>query len=224
LPALISQPSFLTAAVVQIGSGRGFVVGAADDQCYVITAAHCLPRSRYPFPDLANSTQELAFRRIIGPLGSKRSKHSICGELCVLSLTDDVAVFAAPDNQALWDEADRYQRFTATAMSLGHAPPLVPPYEWDTIPGSPAWVLSLDLQWLPCTVHSTGRFLGTSGVNIEGGMSGSPILNADGAAIGLISTSGGHKPLFDDRHPNLAGCLPPWLSHELMGRSSAREE
>jgi hypothetical protein len=207
-----SQPNLLTAAVVQVGTGRGFIVGAADDQRYIITAAHCLPRSRYPFPHLANGGQELTFPRFIGPLGSKRSKHSIWGELCVLSLTDDIAVFAMPDNQALGDEADEYEEFTATAMLVGDAPPLVPPYEWKTVPGAPAWMLSLDLQWLPCIVHSNGRFLVTSGAKIEGGMSGSPILDANGAAIGLISTSRDHASHFDDCHPRLAGCLPPWLS------------
>jgi Trypsin-like peptidase domain len=207
-----SQPNLLTAAVVQVGTGRGFIVGAADDQRYVVTAAHCLPRSRYPFPHLANGVRELTFPRFIGPLGSKRSKHSIWGELCVLSLTDDVAVFAVPDDQALWDEADEYENFTAIAMSLGDAPPFVPPYEWTTVPGAPAWMLSLDLQWLPCVVHNNRRFLVTSGAKIESGMSGSPILDASGAAIGLISTSGAHRSNFDDRHPSLVGCLPPWLS------------
>jgi hypothetical protein len=114
-----SQPNLLKAAVVQVGSGRGFIVDAADDQRYVITGAHCLPRSRYPFPHLANSVRELAFPRFIGSLGSKRSKHSIWGELCFLSLTDDVAVFAVPDNQYLCDEADEYEEFTAMAMSVG---------------------------------------------------------------------------------------------------------
>lgn len=62
-----SQPNLLTAAVVQVGTGRGFIVGAAYDQRYIITAAHCLPRSRYPFPHLANGVRELTFPRLIGP-------------------------------------------------------------------------------------------------------------------------------------------------------------
>jgi hypothetical protein len=203
------QPNLLTAGVVQVGNGRGFVIDAADSR-YIVTAAHCLPRLRYPFPHLANSIQELTFPRIIGPLGSKCSKHSIWGELHVLSLTDDIAAFAGPDNQALCDEADEYEQFTEVAISVGAAPPARPPYEWDAVPGAPAWVLSLDLQWLPCTVHSNGRFLVSADARIESGMSGSPILNVDGAAIGLISTGDGQE--FGNRHPSLAGCLPPWLS------------
>jgi hypothetical protein len=55
-------------AVVQVGYGRGFVVGTPSER-FIVTAAHCLPRSRYPRPHLANGT----LPRIIGPLGSKRA-------------------------------------------------------------------------------------------------------------------------------------------------------
>ena len=44
-------------AVVQVGDGRGFVVGAGEYDRYVITAAHCLPRQ--PKPHLANGVPEL---------------------------------------------------------------------------------------------------------------------------------------------------------------------
>jgi len=52
--------------------------------------------------------------------------------------------------------------------------------------------------------------------NIEGGMSGSPIIADDGSAIGLVSVSG------DDRrryayctNPRLCRNLPRWLLREL---------
>src|SRR5437868_13867612 len=77
--------------VVQVGGGRGFVVGSRADR-FIITAAHCVPRKRYPYPILANSVPELTVPRIIGPLGSKRAALTISGELCHLSLTDDIAV------------------------------------------------------------------------------------------------------------------------------------
>jgi len=40
-------------------------------------------------------------------------------------------------------------------------------------------------------------------------MSGSPIIDANGAAIGLISTGDG------DMNPSLTDCLPPWLLRKL---------
>jgi hypothetical protein len=57
-------------AVIRVGAkgGRGFIVSAGEDkdERYVITAAHCLPRSRYPSPRLANSATELTFRNFLG--------------------------------------------------------------------------------------------------------------------------------------------------------------
>jgi hypothetical protein len=35
-------------AVVRVGDGRGFVVSAGDDDRYIITAAHCLPKHPKP--------------------------------------------------------------------------------------------------------------------------------------------------------------------------------
>jgi hypothetical protein len=212
------QPTFPIAAVVRIGdAGRGFILEVADCCRYVVTAAHCVPAERLPTPHLANSTTELTFPQLIGPL-AKEAKPTIWGELYAFSLTDDVAAFQAPDGQDLYDQHSKYEKFIdAAALKIGTFPPSVPSWQWDDVPGSPAWVLSLDCIWTPCTVHTTGRFITTHGAKIEAGMSGSPILNADGAAIGLISTSSdSDNPAVNirfglDRHPSLADCLPPWL-------------
>jgi hypothetical protein len=62
------------------------------------------------------------------------------------------------------------------------------------------------------TLHNGGRFLS---IKLEGGvkrgMSGSPIIDVNGAAIGLISTSGGELSW----NPSLMDCLPPWLLRKL---------
>jgi Trypsin-like peptidase domain len=207
----IAAPPIPIQAIVRVGDGRGFIVGA-DGNRFIITAAHCIPRERRPMPHLANGVGELTCPNLIGPL--KRAKRTIWGELCALSLTDDVAALCAPDDQELSELADKFEAFTATTLPVGAPPSPVPPYQWMETPGTPAWVLSLDGRWLPCTVHSGGRFLATdASAEIKGGMSGSPILNAQGEAIGLISTSSEtHRwQAFSDRHPSLADCLPPWL-------------
>jgi hypothetical protein len=151
----------------------------------------------------------LTFPKFVGSL-AKRSQRSIWGNLCVLSLIDDIAVFCAPDSQELSEQCKAFDQFTATAMMVANPPTVISPYEWHDVPGALAWVLSLDLKWLPCRVHNNGRLLVTTGAKIEGGMSGSPILNAEGYAIGLISITGA-----DDRGPCLASCLPPWLWRRL---------
>jgi hypothetical protein len=56
-------------AIIQVGDARGFIVSAGEYDRYVITAAHCLPH--YPEPHLANSSSELAYGNILGPLGEQ---------------------------------------------------------------------------------------------------------------------------------------------------------
>ena len=89
----------------------------------------------------------------------------------------------------------------------------MPPYERGGVLGSKGFVLSLDRIWLPCSVHNGGRYLTLDGVKIESGMSGSLILNADGAAIDLIST--GNEGLGNNFQPSLEDCLPSWLWRKL---------
>jgi Trypsin-like peptidase domain len=199
-------------AVVQLGDARGFVVSSAEYR-YVITAAHCLPC--HPQPHLANGVNELTYQNIVGPLA--RKKRTIWAELCADNLVDDVAVFSAPDDQELSDQCESYEAFTtaAAAMLIGIPPAAVEPYNWRTTPATAAWVLSLDGKWQRCLVQYSGRFLSIKeDRKIKGGMSGSPIIDANGAAIGLIST-GGSGMEYASRHPSLMDCLPPWLLRKL---------
>ncbi|SDJ17589.1 MULTISPECIES: hypothetical protein [Bradyrhizobium] len=199
-------------AIVRVGAGgRGFIVGAGEDR-FVITAAHCLPLERLPTPHLANSINEYTFEDIIGPLHAK--KLTIWGELCMFNLTDDVAAFAAPDDQELYDQCARYEEFTgAAAMALGKSPDVLAPHLWEDHPGTTAFTLSLKGEWQCCTVYNNGRLLViTEGADaIKGGMSGSPIIDINGAAIGLVSTgSDSHN-----KNPSLMDCLLPWLLRKL---------
>src|SRR5450631_1329141 len=83
-------------------------------------------------------------------------------------------------------------------------------HEWGITNGAAAWVLSLDRKWQPCLIHNGGRFLSIKDRKIEGGMSGSPIIDANGAAIGLISTgSGGGDYYGVSQNACLMDCLPP---------------
>jgi hypothetical protein len=79
----------------------------------------------------------------------------------------------------------------------------------------PAFVLSLNNAWSPCTVryHPNGMLMiSDAAENIAGGMSGSPIIVPDGTAIGVVclgSETGGPNP-------HLTGNLPGWLLKNLM--------
>jgi hypothetical protein len=115
-------------AVIRVGAsgGRGFIVSAGEDERYVITAAHCLPRSRYPSPNLANSATELTFRNFLGQLSQKRL--TIWAELYAINLCDDFAVLRAPDNQDLSDQFEQYEKFTEAPITIGASPDALAPY------------------------------------------------------------------------------------------------
>jgi hypothetical protein len=74
----------------------------------------------------------------------------------------------------------------------------------------PAFVLSLNNTWYPCTVryYPNGMLMiSDAAENIAGGMSGSPIIVPDGTAIGVVclgSETGGPNP-------RLTGNLPGWF-------------
>ena len=62
------------------------------------------------------------------------------------------------------------------------------PYETSTPGEGPAYVLSLDGRWLDGQVTRRGGWLAFEPVKFfVGGMSGSPIIDATGAAIGVVS-------------------------------------
>ena len=68
------------------------------------------------------------------------------------------------------------------------------------------WLLSLDLQWFsePYSVFRDGPLCFGQETKTEGGMSGSPIVNDDGAAVGVVTVSA-------PSNPRLARDLPGWL-------------
>jgi hypothetical protein len=127
-------------------------------------------------------------------------------------------VFQEPDGQVLFDECMEYGKFTKPAIRIAR-PPAPAQYlnvprrdlaalglQFDPDPMA-AFILSLDGEWQSCAVQNTGRFLiiGDGADSIKSGMSGSPIIDSYGAAIGLVST--GNQTM--NMHPSLMDCLPP---------------
>ena len=68
----------------------------------------------------------------------------------------------------------------------------------------------LDLRWHACRVHNFGGPLWIIGAKTVGGMSGSPIIDKDGRAIGVVCTGGESENIkgYDGPHTHLMRSLP----------------
>jgi hypothetical protein len=74
----------LRAGVVSVGQRRGSVI-EINEQCYIITGAHCLPRLPSP-----NGGWASIFKDLLGPLGSERP--TVWAECIFVDPVADIAV------------------------------------------------------------------------------------------------------------------------------------
>lgn len=193
-------------SIVTVGSARGFLVGSPD-QGLVITAAHCLPHLPPVIGDLGFS-DERTYPKIIASLDRKR--RLIWAECLFVDPVSDLAVLGEPDGQHLYEESEAYLELASDSEFL-------------TIGSfrkgkSTAWMLSRDLEWFPCTVRSNSKRLSVIEAEgkIVGGMSGSPILNSDGKAIGVVCNGSSGQW---NSQPILFKCLPSWILNIANQRS-----
>jgi Trypsin-like peptidase domain len=206
-------------AVLRVGDGRGFVVSRGGAQGIVkrlvITAAHCLPvdddgRLKLPPPHPASHLHERTYPELLG------AEPAVWAECLFVDPIADIAVLGTPDNQALHDEAEAYQKLVTSARCwpIADAPQMGRRQvqlgggiscEVDEAGQGSAYVLSLDGAWLKCAVTRFGTWLPIEqdGKLIASGMSGSPIVSTDDKAIGLVST-GRFNPVLKDS-------LPAWF-------------
>jgi hypothetical protein len=193
------------AAVLTVGEGRGFVV-KTDKQRLVITAAHCLPY----FPRCASISQleDRTYQALLGRIGEA---PAVWAECLFADPIGDIAVLGPPDNQALSQEWDAYSALTGSTAPLIVA---------DVPNEGTGWMLSLDGQWFKCDVrHEDGPlWIFDAAKDIEGGMSGSPIVDDKCSAIGVLcaaARTSGEKYTEGGPNPRLIYNLPGWLLQEL---------
>jgi len=189
------------AGIVTVGGGRGFVV-AGEHGRLVITAGHCLPH----FPPCVSfsGSDERTYMELLGPLGGKQT---VAAECLFVDPIGDIAVLGAPDGQELSDECEAYEELLEcmTPLTMACAKEEMP-----------AWLIDLDGARFRCMVKCQRLgplWLFDAAKPIAGGMSGSPILDDSGRAIGVLATSSnmdGHGP-----NPSLERNLPGWLHASL---------
>jgi Trypsin-like peptidase domain len=195
-------------AVLRVGDGRGFVVGRLNHlgsvERVVITAAHCVMHRKrldgikgLPPPHPARGLEEDTYPKLLGPLNGKQTVWATCMFIDPIA---DIAVFGPPDNQELYKEADAYEALMKKmgweALPVADAPAQgteriyigKDKFERAGVGEAPAQVLSLKRGWLKGRVQRRTAWLSFEPRELfECGMSGSPILDEQGAAIGVVS-------------------------------------
>jgi hypothetical protein len=122
-------------------------------------------------------------------------------------------VLGEPDSQGLFDENDAFTAFVDAVVALRLSSMAEAPCE--------AWLLKLDGRFAQCSVR-TNQFGPPKSLTLLGGstapgMSGSPIMIADGRAVGVVSlgSSSNNVASFEEHgQPLLERALPGWLLSE----------
>jgi hypothetical protein len=198
--------------VVKVGGGRGFIIerririparrihrksypAHVVRRRLVVTAAHCLPH--LPPPHAGAHYYERTYGNLLSRLDSK--KPNVLAECLFVDPVADIAVLGCPDENELYEEAEAYQALIDDAPALTIAKPR----------SGSGWLLSLsEPKWIPTSLN---LLVSTYGVSLlsgptESGMSGSPILNDRGKAVGVVVTgTAGPQPILTRNLP--AGLL-----------------
>jgi hypothetical protein len=198
-----------TAAVIRVGDGREFIIAhkrrieeIVVSYRLVVTAAHCL--RKLPPPHGGSYISERTYPKLLAPLDHK-GKPTVWAECLFVDPVADIAVLGTPDGQAFPDQEYEvaYDELVdpITPLKIGK-------------PAEEGWLLGLDGVWFRCAVRGpAGPYealvLTDMAGEFIGGMSGSPIVSTEGAAIGVACLGS----IFELHGPNpsLVGNLPGWL-------------
>jgi S1-C subfamily serine protease len=192
--------------------GRGVLTAGG----YILTAAHCIEWDHERSALLGDP----CFQQIETFDGRK-----LVADVLAIERVADVALLAAPDGQQLFDECNAFEEWAeATKPVFGinpHIKPFADPF--------PVLVLNLNMKWVKGEAfvfedHQPTISIKT-GVLIESGASGGPVVDLAGQLIGLISQSNetiGRGEKQDCIATQFGNSLPLWAVRKLGRAQSAR--
>ncbi|MFZ0799959.1 MAG: trypsin-like peptidase domain-containing protein [Terriglobales bacterium] len=204
-------------SVITVGKGRGFIIEHRSLSDFgngfkrlrrklVVTASHCLPHAPV-MP--CYSYQETTYANLLAPLGEEPSVWADC---LFFDPVSDLAILGEPDNQELGEESEAYARLVDGRKPFTVAAP-------ETGEGHMLALDGVTWQPTPLEVHATvwGSSLST-GATLAG-QSGSPIVDAKGRAVALVSigseqvdlSSGSRTNMDAGPQPILKLQLPSWV-------------
>jgi hypothetical protein len=188
-----TMPSIEAVLQTETG-GRAFLLESDDNKRVVVTAAHCLPEIPPAHP--GRYANECTFQDFLGPLDGKVDIWVQCQFADIMA---DIAVLGPPEHDDLYDQYQAFESFAESRPAFRRSARQFAPRE-----KHPGFVLSLENVWVPCILQHGGRGVWIDDHKmIKSGMSGSPIVDADGAAVGVVSTG--------MLNPRLSADLPGWL-------------
>jgi hypothetical protein len=118
-----------------------------------------------------------------------------------------------PDDQELFDQCTAYRELLDDAHSFPIAD-----IETDKDTDTSVSVLSLDGKWIPAVARHFGGPLLLKEPVTQGGMSGSPVLDESGRAIGVVcsgaETVGGNTDFLWSITCRLMRSLPRWFDYQ----------
>jgi|SRR5579862_1068085 len=200
-------------SVITVDKGRGFIIEHRTffdfgngftrfRRKLVLTASHCLP---HPPVMPCYSYKETTYKNLLAPLGEE---PSVWAECLFFDPVSDLVILGAPDDQELGEENDAYVDLVHGRKPLTIAAPAT----------GQGFMLALDgVSWQPTRLNVHVSVWGSSlstGPTLAG-QSGSPILDAKGRAVALVSI--GHvnlssgTPMDAGPQPILKFQLPSWM-------------
>lgn len=186
-------------AIVTVGEGHGFVLRIGGGRA-IVTAAHCLPN--LPIAASIVGAEERTYHELLGYIGDPGPRLAV--ECYFVDPVADIAVLGSPDSQLFGREWEACEALIEahSALRIGKAPA-----------AGTAWILSLDGEWIKCRVEHYGGplWIREAAADLVGGMSGSPIVSEDGAAIGVFiaaASTGDGPPRAGGPQPRLTESLP----------------